>query len=164
MAPLPEGSACRMLTACAAAIAGAANYKADTRADAPFTRKGSSLYKNVTYAGNHWGMPCTVGQSQLVQFTVRLMHDTAHSSGTLSAEHYWQQSTGRCEITARCTEGSSSQFQNVKIFSETSVLQWKSTQLRNTWEQRNTRFDIGKMCVKLLHTVSADVCGRPAWR
>ncbi len=35
------------------------------QADAPFTGKGLSLRRHVMYAGNHWGVPCTIGLSRL---------------------------------------------------------------------------------------------------
>ncbi len=35
----------------------------------PFVVWGLSLGRNVTYAGNHLGMPCTVGQSRLNMYS-----------------------------------------------------------------------------------------------
>ncbi len=39
----------------------------DTRADAPSWGRALALAQMYFYASNHWGMPCTLGRSQLNQ-------------------------------------------------------------------------------------------------
>jgi len=43
-----------------------------TRADAPSWGRALALAGMYVYAGNHWGMPCTLGQSQLKLIATQL--------------------------------------------------------------------------------------------